>query len=101
MKKFVITVLSIFIFSGLNSSVNAVDDVQDRVALFYSKTASVAKPAQPAKSAKPSQLRDNKTINVPKSKNGYRTGFSRPKTRFAHPSREIFSTANEICSQTT
>ena len=89
MKKFVITVLSIFIFSGLNSSVNAVDDVQDRVALFYSKTTSVAKPAQPAKSAKPSQLRDNKILMYPNPGNGFRTGFSKPQTRFSHPSRRF------------
>lgn len=74
---------------GFNSAVFAVCDVQDRVAVLYNATAAMAKPAQPAKPAKPSQLINDKPLMYPNAKNGYRTGFSKPKTRFAHPNKRF------------
>ena len=83
MKNFFIIISLIIIVLGANFSAASACDVQHKTTVIYNQTnviAKAAKLAKPAKLATPSKPH----LMYPNPQNGYRTGFSRPKTRFAH-----------------
>ena len=75
MKKFLISLIIFVMCFVINIQTLAYGNALENNNIIYNKTLAIAAPAEPKK---------DKPLMYPNPRNGYRTGFARPKTRFAH-----------------